>query len=174
MTDEIFIYCKNDPACGKVRELREWYKTQPMVFTLPEGVEEIYQSAFMRCKATAFILPDSLKRIRAMAFYYCENLKAVFIPKGVEVIGNGAFEGCSNLEIYCEGEPQIDWVEEPPEYRTERVTTDDDYAFDFHRGGVSYTNIKIRVSKHWNPDNLPVYKNYSREEFIEKFSALLK
>lgn len=172
MTDEIFIYSNGDIQTHKLRGFYYRFKTQDKAFSVPEGVEEICPSAFMECCATAFILPDSLTKIRAMAFYYCKNLQAVFIPKGVDTIGNNAFEGCEKLEIYCEGEPRKGWIEEPPEYRTERVTTDDDYAFDFHRGGVSYTNIKVRVSKHWNPDNRPVYKNFSREEFVKKFNAL--
>ena len=174
MTGEIFIYCKDDIQTRKISGLKWQYADTIRALTIPEGIEEITPSAFMECKATVFLLPDSLKKIRAMAFYGCNNLKAVYIPKGVEKIGNGAFEYCPGLEIYCEGEPQKGWVEEPSEYKIERVTTDDDYAFDFHRCGVSYTNIKVRVSKHWNPDNRPVYKNYSREEFIKKFNPLLK
>ena len=166
-----FIYCKDDIKTRKISGLR-WQNTDKSIaFALPDGVEEITPSAFMGCKATAFLLPESLKKIRAMAFYGCNGLRAVFIPKGVEVIGNGAFEYSPNVEIYCEGEPQKGWVAEEPKYRTERVTTDDDYAFDFHRGGVSYTTVRVRTSKHWNPDGRPVHTNCSREEFVKKFFA---
>ena len=86
---------------------------------------------------------------------------------------NNAFEDCDNLQIYCEGEPTEGWIEEPLKYGMARVNTQEDYTFDFHRGGVSYTNVEVRVSKHWNPDNRPVHKNYFREEFIKKFNALI-
>ena len=173
MMDDIFDYYDSDAQMSKIKGLREWYRHQHMGYILPERVTEISSSAFMRCGATAFLLPEGLAKIGAMAFYCCKDLQMVYIPKSVKIIGNNVFDGCDNLQIYCEGEPAKGWIEEPPEYRTERVTTDEDYAFDFHRGGVSYTNIKVRVSKHWNPDNRPVHKNYSREEFIKKFNALI-
>ena len=44
-----------------------------------------------------FELPDSLISIGDYAFYGCEQIKGLAIPKNVEEIGNSAFENCTNL-----------------------------------------------------------------------------
>lgn len=174
MTDGVFNYYDSDTEMRKIMGLRDWYKLKKMAFALPERTTEICNDAFMRCEATAFMLPDGLETIGANAFYFCENLKIVFIPKGVKTIRAGAFEGCNKLEIYCEGEPAEGWIAQEPEYRTETVNMPEDYAFDFHRGGVSATSREVKIVRHWNPDNRPVHKNYSREKFIKKLNAYIK
>lgn len=172
MIDGLYEYADSDIEKRSIKKLNFYYLRDVISYIVPDGAKEICNEAFMHCNATAFLLPEGLERIGCMAFYNCENLQMVFIPKSVKIIENDAFEHCENLEIYCEGEPGKGWIEEPPEYRTEYVTTDADYAYDFHRGGVSTTRVQVRTSKHWNPKMRPVYKNYSREEFIKKFNAL--
>ncbi len=40
--------------------------------------------------------------IKPVAFYECVSLKQLYLPETLEIIGNGAFNGCTNLNsIYC-------------------------------------------------------------------------
>lgn len=174
MTDGVFNFYDSDTEMRKINGLQDCYKHRQAAFEIPERITEICNGAFMRCGATAFLLPDGLEEIGADAFYHCENLKLVFIPKGVKTIKSGAFEGCNNLEIYCEGEPADGWIEEEPGYKTETVYTSEDYAFDFHRGGVNPMQYEVKVLRRWNPDNRPVHKNYPREKFRKKLGAFIK
>lgn len=43
-------------------------------------------------------LPDTVKKIKAYAFYDCISLKRAELPQGLEIIEESAFEGCENLE----------------------------------------------------------------------------
>ena len=57
------------------------------------------------------VIPDGVREIRNYAFGYAKNLKSVLIPPSVEVIGEGAFLGTTNIEtIYmlCNSMPQTD------------------------------------------------------------------
>lgn len=143
-------------------------------FVLQGGVETISSFAFLQCKTQAFVLPDGLKKICTHAFDKCENLKMIFIPKSVEIIGDDAFWGCNNLTVYCEGEPKEGWLDGEPYYTEEQVTTAEDYAFDFHRGGVSYSTVQVKHSNCWNPAKRPVKTNVTREEFIKELREYLK
>lgn len=92
-------------------------------FTVPEGVTEIYDTAFLGCKNLKSIhLPQSLIDIYKKAFYAsgltsidfsncvnltfldqklfmeCEDLKTVILPPNLIEIYIGAFSGCKNLE----------------------------------------------------------------------------
>lgn len=61
-------------------------------------VVEIANRAFSGINLTQLTLPESLKVIGKDAFGYCENLKYVVIPAGVELIGDYAFH--NNTAIY--------------------------------------------------------------------------
>jgi hypothetical protein len=44
------------------------------------------------------------------AFRNCSSLETLFIPSSVVLIGNGAFEGCTGLTIYCQrAEAPLGW-----------------------------------------------------------------
>ncbi len=58
----------------------------------------IYGGAFYQNSASEIILPDTLKKIEALAFCMCQNLTAIIIPEGVTEIGDGAFDSCSALK----------------------------------------------------------------------------
>lgn len=68
-------------------------------FVVPDGVENIAEGAFNRCKKLQTIkLPSSVKNIGDWAFDFCTHLKYITIPDGVKNIGEGTFYFCKNLE----------------------------------------------------------------------------
>ncbi len=97
-------------------------KTDAIEVTIPDGVTEIFEGAFVECKnlksinfpegvakigAAAFCscknletinIPESVTEIDELAFCFCDNLKTINIPEGVTEIGDGAFHYCRNLK----------------------------------------------------------------------------
>ena len=66
-------------------------------YIMPDGVTTIKQAAFEGCyQLESVILPDSVTRIDADAFYTC-GLKSVEISKYITDIGENAFSQCDNL-----------------------------------------------------------------------------
>ena len=60
--------------------------------------EKIGGSAFFRCNSLQEItLPKNLKHVGSSAFYNCDQLKDIILPSEVETIGGNAFDGCYNL-----------------------------------------------------------------------------
>ena len=54
-----------------------------------------------------------IEKIYLNAFADCVNLTSIVIPKSVLVMGKGAFDGCTNLTIYCEAISRpTSWVED--------------------------------------------------------------
>jgi len=68
------------------------------VYTIPNGVENIVERAFMRCTAlTNVSIPGSVQSIGAYAFYEC-GMASLTIGNGVKNIGLAAFECCGSLQ----------------------------------------------------------------------------
>ena len=93
---------------------------------LPETLVEIDQFAFSKTRLTEVVIPGSVELLRASAFEgksnggsplekvvfegnkirelelrtfsYCDRLKEIVLPEGLETIGYNAFDGCSALE----------------------------------------------------------------------------
>ena len=67
-------------------------------YTIPNGVEEIGDNAFMHCNNLHFITtPDTLKNINNSAFKNCQYLYEINIPNNVAKISDMAFENCNSL-----------------------------------------------------------------------------
>jgi len=63
------------------------------------GIAEIAPYAFYRCDTLkSVILPKSLKKIGNRAFSFCKSLSSVEFGKNVEEIGEAAFSGCESLD----------------------------------------------------------------------------
>ncbi len=73
------------------------YSGDGKVFSVPDGVEAIGNSAFDSSAVESVVLPKSLKTIGVNAFGGCANLKEIVIPDGVTSIGERAFDGCTSL-----------------------------------------------------------------------------
>ena len=74
-------------------------------YTVPDGVQEIYISAFRGCtELESVIIPDSVTTIWGSAFYGCSSLKEVTLGEGVTHIYDSAFYDCSSIiDVYYNG-----------------------------------------------------------------------
>ncbi|MDR0538636.1 MAG: leucine-rich repeat domain-containing protein [Tannerellaceae bacterium] len=69
-----------------------------VVFTVPDGVEAIGESAFTTSgNLTEVKLPDNLRRIGNGAFAGCLSLTAINIPENVIMLGHDVFNSCWKL-----------------------------------------------------------------------------
>lgn len=56
------------------------------------------------------IIPEGVVKIKAFAFQYFNELKAIYLPQSVVTVEDSAFYRCSNLTIYCQVNSQpIGW-----------------------------------------------------------------
>ena len=104
-----FPYIRNQMKELKSIDLRETALTvlpnQAFAFSgiesveLPDGLEEIGQSAFESCELLSgvFRFPKSLRVIGADAFAQCHNLEGIELPDGLERIQNYSFRYCDRL-----------------------------------------------------------------------------
>ena len=68
---------------------------------IPEGIEEISESAFLSNNMTRITFPSTLKKINGRIFANVTTLQSIDIPSSVEEIASNAFYGCSSLtDIY--------------------------------------------------------------------------
>ncbi len=139
--------------------------------TLPENLVYILDNAFQFCKNLKSIeLPSQVKYIGYNAFEGCKNLERIFISKSVNTIYINAFKDCPKLKIYCEGEPQPNWID----HEKKTIVNDDYdetslYSFNYHRSAGSFDSMQKTEVIHnsYNPDKNQLYTNVSREEFIK-------
>lgn len=76
------------------------YRDQIMKVTIPQGVTNICEDAFLWCGNLMEIsIPDSVTSIGSDAFTYCENLRRIHLPDSISTIGPEAFFGCGVEEI---------------------------------------------------------------------------
>lgn len=69
------------------------------LFTIPNNVVEIYDSAFCGCRLIKNItIPDTVTTIGNKAFYKCYGLTTISMGKNVKTIGDSAFAGCTSLK----------------------------------------------------------------------------
>lgn len=64
-------------------------------YQLPEGVSEIGSNAFRGSALKEIHFSPSLRIIGERAFFYCDSLKAILLPKGVQSLGASAFRKCN-------------------------------------------------------------------------------
>lgn len=67
--------------------------------TVSEGIETVGQDAFYNCQSlTSVTLPKSLKNIAPGMFRYCTNLSKIKFHNETEVLGEYMFYGCRSLK----------------------------------------------------------------------------
>ena len=66
-------------------------------YRIPDGVKVIGPDAFLCCRLTGIVLPESITTIADSAFFWCNNLSEMIVPEHVISIGNSSFSSCDNL-----------------------------------------------------------------------------
>ena len=73
--------------------------TAPAKVTVKKGTLGIAGGAFSgQVKVRRIVLPSTIKRIGATAFYRCKALYSINIPNGVTTIGDNTFVTCIKLK----------------------------------------------------------------------------
>ena len=94
-----FRYC-NALTEGVYNEDCFFYLSEEVTgdFTIPGSPKKIAPNAFAYGKITTLKIPESVKEIGKMAFYYNTGLQRVEMPLRLDVLGDNAFSGCKALE----------------------------------------------------------------------------
>ena len=70
---------------------------EPVIYTIPEGVETVGSKAFYKCGyVEGVIFPSTLVTIEEKAFHRCGMLKNVTLPEGLKTIAKDAFAYCQS------------------------------------------------------------------------------
>ena len=71
------------------------------------GVKVIGKQAFLSCHLTEVTLPEGLLDIHYGAFWYCDNLPSITIPRTATHVAADAFHACNALnDVYCYPYPE--------------------------------------------------------------------
>ena len=62
------------------------------------GITAILPGSFTFSKITELVIDEGVTEIGVAAFFGCEHLKSVVLPRSLNVIGTDAFKGCTALE----------------------------------------------------------------------------
>ncbi len=85
-------YCSR---CGEVFAIQTEIPVVDVVTTyLPVGLEAVRKYAFASTAVECVILSENCKRVEALAFAGCAELRFIEIPLSVEFIDETAFDGC--------------------------------------------------------------------------------
>lgn len=108
----IFDYCKNlkEVHLPKGLEKLNGFEECTALETvkIPDTVKEISVTAFRNSGIITMELPNGLEKIGDEAFYGCNNIEDIVIPKTVTNIGRIAFGWCENLKTitFCGDAPK--------------------------------------------------------------------
>ena len=72
-------------------------KSNVTEINLPESLEYVYKQAFDSCGFESIVLPKGVKMIGAGAFSHCKSLRSIDIPESVASIEDRAFQECEKL-----------------------------------------------------------------------------
>lgn len=75
-------------------------------------VTEIAWRGMAKLECSKIVLPDTMKTLNAVSFYYCEKLKELEIPASVEEIGSALVQGCSSMEKLTVAEDNAAYMSE--------------------------------------------------------------
>ncbi len=71
------------------------------IIVIPETYKIIHGHAFEFCKFEEVYVGNSVEEIRENAFSGCRNMTKIYLPDSLTYIGDGAFEYCEDLVIFC-------------------------------------------------------------------------
>ncbi len=69
-------------------------------YSLPDGVKVIKTDSFSESKLESVTLPESLETIEGRAFWFCDNIVSLEIPKNVESIGYQMVCVCPKFQAF--------------------------------------------------------------------------
>lgn len=126
-------------------------------YIIPNGVVEIYSSAFAECSAlTSVTIPDGVESIGAYSFALCPSLTSVTIPDSVIDIARYSFCICSSLkEITIKGSDTL--IEEEVGFGSGTISN-----------GEGYYNGIIRAYKNSEAQKYAEEKGYKFKVLYDK------
>lgn len=139
-------------------ELRD-YSGSAAAVTIPETfygrkVTGIY-GAFSSTAVTSVTIPNTVKRIGALTFFACKNLKSIELPDSVEYIDGGAFVYCNSLETFIIGsglkkvhESAFDYHNLEQQYGIKEFIVDPDNPYFTSKDGVWYSKDMTTLIKY--------------------------
>ncbi|MBQ7837004.1 MAG: leucine-rich repeat protein [Clostridia bacterium] len=139
-------------------ELRD-YSGSAAAVTIPETfygrkVTGIY-GAFSSTAVTSVTIPNTVKRIGALTFFACKNLKSIELPDSVEYIDGGAFVYCNSLETFIIGsglkkvhESAFDYHNLEQQYGIKEFIVDPDNPYFSSKDGVWYSKDMTTLIKY--------------------------
>ncbi len=159
-------------------------------YTIPEGVMDIDDRAFLYCSGlTGITIPDSVTYIGDCAFWGCSGLTELVIPNSVNYIADAAFSGCSGLEMvtvpYVGGTRETDdeyrmhfgYIFGTSEY--EGSVSTDPYLYKYYIPAslktVTVTGGNLRYADFWGccnvesitlPDSVTTISDYAFEDCV--------
>ena len=81
-----------------------FFETPIDTIEIPSNIKVIEENAFESSKLHSCVMSEGLTHIRGSAFYRCEQLENIIIPKTVKWLGDFVFDQCSSLkEIQYKG-----------------------------------------------------------------------
>ncbi len=90
---------------GRIVADQAYYRSERFTeLRLPGGIEEIGQFAFARSTLEEIVIPDGVKEIAYGAFYHCDGLTKVALPKTIENVEPKAFANTGWVEEFLTGE----------------------------------------------------------------------
>lgn len=99
MTEDGFVYSRRKDVLYYVP------LSVSSTFEVPEGVTEITERAFSKCKnLESVILPEDLTTIGDRVWAECENLENVELPASLTTLGEGVWSECNAIKsVTCMG-----------------------------------------------------------------------
>ena len=78
---------------------------------LPSTLKTIGFQSFLSTGVDEIILPESVEDISEFAFNYCQNLRVVKLPYGLEMLHTGTFSMCTQLErVYAGNRTEFECI----------------------------------------------------------------
>jgi hypothetical protein len=85
-----------------VKTLHQMFRGSKKLISIdiPSNCEHIVDRAFEQCDNLKNVELSNIKKIDDFAFKDCISLTSFTIPDSIEILGDGIFSGCTNIEIF--------------------------------------------------------------------------
>ena len=124
------------------------YEGTKTFLSVPDGICEIEDRAFICSEITSITIPEGVERIGDSAFYLCSSLRVVSLPSSLKSVGEDVFYACDSLKTIngSDSNPVIRRIrrEYLPETYTSASTartTNGTASISTNRAASSYNNM---------------------------------